>query len=797
MYFVPNRLRWIGAGLVAFALVGAGRAVAEDGPKISAAMHLATTSVQPGGQAELAVSVTIPPKWHTYHPIVLDTGAPPLITFDLPAGVSVGELRYPEPQYDAEKISDDDQIAYLALDGTFHVLTTLTVAPAVKPGRLPIRAVVDALVCQEECIPLQAAATFELNVSADEPQPADAKLFEAAHAARPQPLEKAEYLAGSSAKFSQPALAIGQEAELIVTINVQKGHHVQDRNPGNENLIASRLFVEKINGLKLGEQHWPEAKVRTDKYLGPLRELAGKFELRVPVSINDTKLPSGPAALRVLFSYQTCTDEGTCYPPVTAETVVKFEVQTDNPPIKRGLVGSYFVPRMEAIGGAASGSSTGSTSAAGSLSLGWVLVLALFGGLLLNIMPCVFPVISLKILGFVKQAGEDRGRILRLGLAFAGGVLLWFWIFAYVTTIGQVPLQYPLVVLTLITVLFVFGLNLFGVFEIILPGSAADTLGQAAAREGYGGAFLNGFLATLLGTACTAPAFGTAAAFAATQPRPVAFAIFTVAGLGMALPYLLLSAFPAWLKHLPKPGPWMVTFKQAMGFVLLGTACWLLYVLGSQLDYKGVVATTIFLCFLGFALWLIGRIGFNWNLPARATAWVAALLVTLSGTIYSFGYFYDLRTALTDPAALAASQPAEQVDIDALLSTVAASDWSTIPWQHYTPGLAAELSRRGYTVYLDYTATWCATCLVNKASSLEIDSARQKMKAMGVIPLEADYSRRNPALLKELLPFGRNSVPLNLIYPANRPDAPVVLPAILTPGIVAGGLDEAGPSNPE
>jgi thiol:disulfide interchange protein DsbD len=247
---------------------------------------------------------------------------------------------------------------------------------------------------------------------------------------------------------------------------------------------------------------------------------------------------------------------------------------------------------------------------------------------------------------------------------------------------------------------------------------------------------------------------------------------------------------------MPRPGPWMVNFKQAMGFVLFGTACWLMYVLGSQLDYAGVVWTLTFFCFLGFALWIIGKIGFGWSTTAKFSAWATALVVVACGAYLSFYYMYDLRAALDPTRAASSRRSVESHDIDAIVAAVKASDWTKIPWQHYAPGLANELAMRGYTVYVDYTATWCVSCQANKVSSLEIPSTREKMKELGVIPVEADYSKPNAEMLKDLLAFRHNSVPLNLVYPAGAPDKVEALPVLLTPSIVQDALTRAGPSKP-
>jgi thiol:disulfide interchange protein DsbD len=219
--------------------------------------------------------------------------------------------------------------------------------------------------------------------------------------------------------------------------------------------------------------------------------------------------------------------------------------------------------------------------------------------------------------------------------------MVWFWVFGVIAAYGSMPLQSSAVVIGIGSIMFVFSLSLFGVYEIVLPGAAAGRLDAAASREGYTGAFLKGLLATLLGTACTAPFLGFALGYALTQPRWVGVAIFTAAGVGMASPYLLLSAKPGWLRFVPKPGPWMVTFKQAMGFVLLATAVWLLWVLGRQVGADGVVWTVAFWGFLGVACWMLGKITPIWSTTKRVVMWSLSLAIAAFGLYFSYFVMFE------------------------------------------------------------------------------------------------------------------------------------------------------------
>jgi len=241
---------------------------------------------------------------------------------------------------------------------------------------------------------------------------------------------------------------------------------------------------------------------------------------------------------------------------------------------------------------------------------------------------------------------------------------------------------------------------------------------------------------------------------------------------------------------LPKPGPWMVTFKQAMGFVLLATAIWLLFIVGDLLDARGVVWTVAFLGFLGLSVWLIGKTQFHPERRARIIAWAIAVALALFGYWFCFVRMYDLRGALRTPDSTATGDL--EPEADRIEAALASADWrERIPWQPWQPGLPEELARRGHPVFVDFTASWCVTCQTNKATSLEIESTREKMRTLRVIPLKADYTRRDASIRTHLVRFGHNSVPLNLVYPAGRPDAPIQLPVLLTPGIVQDALERA------
>jgi thiol:disulfide interchange protein/DsbC/DsbD-like thiol-disulfide interchange protein len=418
-----------------------------------------------------------------------------------------------------------------------------------------------------------------------------------------------------------------------------------------------------------------------------------------------------------------------------------------------------------------------------SHSLLQALFYGFLGGLILNLMPCVLPVISLKIFGFVRQAGDAPSKILRHGLAFTGGIFLWFFGLAVLVVAikaagGQATwafqFQNPWFNLGISTVVFVFALNLFGVFEIVLPGRAATAVSDVSGGHGYSGSFFQGVFATLLATPCTAPFLGTALGFAFSQPATVIFAMFGAVSLGMASPYLVLSARPAWMKILPKPGSWMESVKQFMGFPLMATLVWLLAILGNQKGFEAVIWTLCFLLCLALACWIYGTFcGPMSSARTRALALLSATTITAGG---SYLFIAVLFTGAR-PAAAA-------------LTTAASTDG--IPWQPFTQKALDSLLDEGKGVFLDFTADWCISCKFNERTAIDRPAVRQALDQSGIIPMKADWTNSNPEITAALARFGRVGVPFYVIYPPGRPGEPIILPEILTEQMVLDALRKAG-----
>jgi thiol:disulfide interchange protein DsbD len=397
-------------------------------------------------------------------------------------------------------------------------------------------------------------------------------------------------------------------------------------------------------------------------------------------------------------------------------------------------------------------------------SLAPMLLLAFLGGLILNVMPCVLPVIALKVLGFVKESAETPARVRKLGLVYGLGVMASFLILAglaiSVREAGGVAnwgdaFRYPQVQVALTVLMTLIALNLFGVFEITLSARAAGAASELASRPGYPGAFFNGVVATVLATPCTAPFLGVALAFAFTQPAPMIGLVFAAAGAGFAFPFVVLCAQPGWLKLLPRPGEWMEKFKIAMGFPMLGAAVWLMWLSAS--GQEGVLWLGLFLVVLALAAWIWG----DFVQRGRRRKALAALIC--------------LALVAVDFLVLLQSRP----------------DKDAIVWNVWSPEAVAAAQREGHPVLVDFTAKSCLTCQVNKITSLEIGATRAKLRQIGAVALMGDFTRQDPAIAAELERFHRAGVPLVLVYSKDAAKPPEVLPVILTPSLVLHALEEA------
>ena len=403
------------------------------------------------------------------------------------------------------------------------------------------------------------------------------------------------------------------------------------------------------------------------------------------------------------------------------------------------------------------------------------IVLAIIGGLILNLMPCVLPILSIKVFGLVQHAHEGQAQARLHGLSYTAGVLSSFAIVSAAliglraagTEIGWgFQLQSPLFVTSLIYVVFVVGLNLSGVFTVGAPSSGIGT--RLAMQGGTAGSFFTGALATLVATPCTAPFMAAAMGYAITQPWYISFSVFQAVGLGLALPYLTFAFSPALQRWLPKPGVWMVRLKEFLAFPMYATAVWLVYVLSQQVDAHGIAAALSGLVLITFGVWL-------WE-AMRSSPW---RLVRVGVPAVSFVAAAMIALMTVDETASRSESSTSSQDAR---------------WQPYSQKRLDELRTEGRAVFVDFTAAWCITCKVNERVVLDNSAVRQALMDRNVAMLRADWTRQDAEITRVLAQHGRVGVPLYLFYPgsATRTDGnqPIVLPQILTTDTVLKAIGD-------
>jgi thiol:disulfide interchange protein/DsbC/DsbD-like thiol-disulfide interchange protein len=408
-------------------------------------------------------------------------------------------------------------------------------------------------------------------------------------------------------------------------------------------------------------------------------------------------------------------------------------------------------------------------AAAPAMGLWQALVYGFLGGLILNLMPCVLPVISLKIFGFIKQAGDSRTGILMHGLAFMGGIFTWFLGLAVVVVALKssgaevtwaFQFQNPWFNVVIGAIVFVFALNLAGVFELVLPGKASTAMESAGSGTGLGGSFFQGLFATLLATPCTAPFLGSALGFAFSQGAGVVFAMFGSVAGGMAMPYLLLSARPGWMRFLPRPGAWMERLKQFMAFPLFATLVWILSIIGGQQGVDGIIRFSGFLVCLGLGAWIYGAFcGPLASIRRRSIALLMVVVVSGGGGWYFLG-----------------GQPA------------AGRNGEVIDWVEFSESRLRAEVEAGRNVFVDFTADWCITCKFNERTAIDTPAVRRMLVERGVVAMKADWTNADPGITAALKAFGRVGVPFYVLYPAGDEANPVVLPELLTESIMLEAL---------
>ena len=686
---------------------------------------LSADAARPGDTIWAGVDMKMDPEWHTYWRNPGEAGMATKIQWQLPPGVTAGDIQWPLP----EKLPPAEVTTY-GYNNEVILLVPLKIAADLKPGMaLDLKANVSWLECKEECIPGSATVAAQLHTGWKTETSADATTIDLWKSKVPKSGDRLK----AQAWWEKPA--DGDKRSLILEWSAPNGateadffpkasdnfdiQAVTENLPARADEIRLRKTVQKFSG------DWP--KEVSGAIVMNINGQRQGFEVKMPVS---DQAPAGE-------TISASSESRTGFQPVGAGK-------------RPGL------PLM--------------------------LLYAFIGGLILNIMPCVLPVIALKILGFINHAQHEPGRIRTLGLIYAAGVLGSFLALAAIVIGVKAAghhagwgMQFgsPVFIVCLTILITLVALNLFGVFEVTLGGRTLSAAGQLASQQGAPGAFFNGLLATALATPCTAPFLAPALGFAFAQNSTLIVLIFLFVGLGLAAPYVVLSWNPVWLKFLPKPGAWMEKFKIAMGFPMLLTAVWLFNLAAD--DYgTNVLWLGVFLVLLALAAWIFGEF-VQRGRTGKGVAVVIVLILLIGG--YAFALENQLHWR--EPIAVA----------DSTATSPASPDG--INWEPWSLEAVTKAQSEGHPVLVDFTANWCLTCQVNKKIAIEIPSVREKLKEINAVALVADYTHFPDSITTELNRYGRAGVPLVLVYPKAVDAQPIVLPQILTPGIVLGALDRA------
>ncbi|HLF17666.1 MAG TPA: thioredoxin family protein [Candidatus Omnitrophota bacterium] len=662
-------------------------------------------TVSPGQTLVIGILMEMDEGWHTYWKNPGDSGYPTNIEWTLPEGFNAGPIIWPNPH----RLNVAPLTMY-GYEGRTFLLTKIKGADNVPVGAsVDIRATVKWLACRIECVPGVAEFSLTMPVAAQGGQrsPLFEQYFEEFR--NHYPLDSSRWRIGGS---EAPGRIIFQFTPTKDNKTVFQSIEFFPEENGLIDHTASQSFSKTAEGYQL------EVIKSPTRPNAPIDSIKGLFVLS----------PVNPALSKQSFEH---------------EVALKPAV-----------------------------SSQGNSSQDG-LTLRIAIFFAFVGGLILNLMPCVLPVLSIKVLNLVESTQKDRGKSMVNALMFTLGILVSFWFLAsFIVALkaaGQqvgwgFQFQSPVFVIFMAVLFFWLGLNLFGVFEI----GTSLTQAENAFRHSLllKNSFFNGVLATIVATPCTAPFMGSALGYTLLKPPVYSYLIFTFLGLGLAAPYLVLSAFPNLLRWVPKPGAWILVLKRIFGFLFMTTVVWLAWILGEQRGVDAMAALYAGLFLMAIGGWVIGQ----WAGVAqrKSIRWIARLCAIF---LFVLGFGIALKGA----------QSAET-----LMPRHSTTDDSG--WIAYSPEVVADLRSRGKAVFIDFTAQWCLSCQVNEKLVLSQRRVMDAFKEKGVILIKADWTNYDEGITKALVSYGKNSIPLYVLYGSQPGREPVILPEILTPKIVFDAL---------
>jgi len=755
--------------LVGAALPGRAASNSADGPHVHVQLLVVPQVLNQGGPAAAGLYFKLEPGWHIYWMNAGDAGEPPHLHWTLPAGITAGALNFPAPKrLPLGPLMDFGYEDEVLFPFTFVVAKSASLGPAV------LHAKVDWLVCQNSCIPGKAELEEKRDVSNQSvksvSQTADLALFKRFNDRLPKELP-----IGSKLGFQ------GTGAGFRLTVETGRKEAEGTFFPEDQDIVdnpAPQKITPTAKGLILELKKDASLKA-APKWLRGVLELSGGRAYKI-VALPGLATAAGRDSGQISTGANAKSggSESTGAQP---SVDLSREPQPTDLPAAQATPAVVGAQKIVVLGVPKIGGLDQTKVATGWVPLFRASGLAFLGGLLLNLMPCVFPVLFLKGLALAQSGHrlqsmpEERHKLRAHGLVYAAGILVSFWVLVGVLlglrAAGAVlgwgfQFQSPIFLSLMAGLLFFLGLSLAGQFEIGL--SLTSKGGSLAQKEGYAGSFFTGVLAVVVATPCTAPLMGAAIGYALAQSVLVTLAVFTMLALGLAAPYLALTLQPAWTRLLPRPGAWMEVLKQATAVPIFATVIWLVWVLTQAYGAGALSALLASFLLLAIAGWFLGR----WPAKGWATGVAGILLLGVA--------------ALAVYGANTASAANREID-HGVSSAVDASGWQ--PW---SADAVSRAQAAGRPVFVDFTAAWCLSCQVNDRVALQRPEVEQAFRDGDLVLLKADWTRHDEAITQTLTALGRSGVPTYVLYVPGEKN-PRLLPEALTPGIVLDALAKLSP----
>ncbi len=733
---------------------------------------LSSFQVQEGSRrGTLSINAVMEPTWHVYS-ITQPEGGPMrsvLKVKDSEQFKVLGQFQadrephvLPPDVFPVPSEEHEDEVIWSA---------PIELAEGVKPEDLQITTKFEGQACREgQCIPVASDIVAKFAGYSKAP--------EALGEFRPDPAFEAQVVLRG---HLEPAVvAPGGKVTLSITAEPTPGWHIYAYSPIDPNEVAKPTLIA-LAPLPVGWTRSPVAASAEPKIEPAHDGIPASKVHEEPVTWTMAFTVPGDAAegehvLSGYLGYQTCKNQGGCLPPqmvqfrasvpvgskeqageIPLEFIKPARGSRDGAPAANSEIRTYNdVAKLAAANPAPTGEVNWG-------ALGPVIGFGLLGGLILNLMPCVLPVIGLKVFSFVQQGGESRGRIFLLNAWFAAGLILVFLILATAAAFlnlswGQ-QFTYTWFKVAMVVVVFAFALSFLGVWEVPIPGFAqTKSSSKLQQKEGISGAFFKGIFTTLLATPCSGPFLGPVFGYTLAQPPIVTYILFGSVGLGMASPYLLIGAFPSLVRWLPKPGEWMETVKQLMGFVLLGTVVYLF----STINTDWFIPTLALMMGVWLACWIVGRVPIYEDLSKQLQAWGWGVAAAALVGWLSFTYLGPVK--------------------------------HLYEWEPFAPAEIAKLQSEGKTVMVDFTADWCPTCQTNFLFAINTPNVKEVVERNAIVPMLADWSDHNETIKAKLQELNSRTIPLLAIYPAGKPGEVIVLRDTIVESQLLKALEEAGPS---